>query len=506
MMQNSNLYLCFSGEGFEKAGDTPFLMSPDREVLYYRDLDTETGRLQSRLMSMGVKPGDRVMVQVQKSNEAVLLYMACLRAGAIYIPLNTAYTANEVEYFLSDAEPQVFVCEPDKLEQLQSLTERLTVPHTVTLGERGEGSLMQGVAELKEAPDIVSCDSDDLAAILYTSGTTGRSKGAMLSHGNLQSNAETLHDYWHWDDSNDVLLHALPIFHVHGLFVALHCALLGRSPVHFLSRFTADAVIEKLPESTVMMGVPTFYTRLLDQPGFNADVCNNMRLFIAGSAPLLAETHLSFEARCGHKILERYGMTEAGMITSNPYDSERVAGTVGFPLPGISARVADEQGKTLAYGETGVLEISGPNIFKGYWRMPEKTAEEFCDDGYFMTGDLATIESSGRITIVGRSKDLIISGGYNIYPKEIESEIDDIEGVKESAVIGVPNADFGEGVLAIVVTNGSKELAEDDILQPLQGRLARFKQPRTVVFVDELPRNTMGKVQKAQLRDHYKNI
>ena len=327
----------------------------------------------------------------------------------------------------------------------------------------------------------------------------------MLSHANLQSNAEVLHDYWHWQDGRDVLLHALPIFHVHGLFVALHCALLGASSVHFLPRFKVDEVIAIMPECTVMMGVPTFYTRLLDSADFDAGVCARMRLFIAGSAPLLAETHREFETRSGHRILERYGMTETGMISSNPYAGERVAGSVGYALPGVSVRIADDEGHELPRGETGVLELRGPNVFQGYWRMPEKTASEFRDDGWFITGDLALMDDSGRISIVGRAKDLIISGGYNVYPKEIESEIDAIDGVRESAVIGVPHPDFGEGVTAVVVADGSRPLGEEDIINPLQGTLARFKQPKRVYFVEQLPRNTMGKVQKAQLRETYKH-
>jgi malonyl-CoA/methylmalonyl-CoA synthetase len=503
-MTNHNLYLRFARDRFSHAADRPFLLTPGREPLMYADLDASCGRLQSRLMALGVKPGDRVMVQVEKSNEAVILYLACLRAGAIYIPLNTAYTAAEVEYFMGDATPGLFVCRPTTQESLAPITQRLGVPHLLTLDTDGSGSLLDDLAELDPEPAVVTRSDDDLAAILYTSGTTGRSKGAMLSHANLQSNAEVLHDYWQWRDGDDQLLHALPIFHVHGLFVALHCALLGTSPVHFLPRFDSDAIVERLPQCTVMMGVPTFYTRLLDTPAFTADTCRNMRLFISGSAPLLAETHRAFEERTGHLILERYGMTEAGMITSNPYDGERVAGTVGFPLPAISVRIADDQGNELPRGQTGVLEITGPNVFKGYWQMPEKTAAEFRPDGWFITGDLAMLDQNGRISIVGRAKDLIITGGYNVYPKEIESEIDEIPGVKESAVIGLPHPDFGEGVAAIVVQDGSRVLSEADIMTPLQERLARFKQPKRIYLVPELPRNTMGKVQKAQLRETYK--
>jgi malonyl-CoA/methylmalonyl-CoA synthetase len=379
------------------------------------------------------------------------------------------------------------------------------VPVVFSLGALGEGELVDAAAAAEPSEQIVEVAADDLAAILYTSGTTGLSKGAMLSHANLASNAQVLHDYWHWQP-DDVLLHALPIFHVHGLFVALHCALLGGSRVIFVPRFDTAKMIEKLPEATVMMGVPTFYTRLLESAGFTRELCAGMRLFVSGSAPLLADTHRDFEARTGHRILERYGMTEAGMITSNPYSGERLAGTVGFALPGVSARVADEQGRELPRGEAGVLEISGPNVFRGYWQMPEKSAEEFRPDGWFITGDIAVMADDGRVTIVGRAKDLIISGGFNVYPKEIEAQIDELPGVRESAVIGVPHRDFGEGVTAVVVPDGSDKLSEQSVVQALGDRLARFKQPKRVFIVDELPRNTMGKVQKNVLRDIYKDI
>jgi malonyl-CoA/methylmalonyl-CoA synthetase len=405
---------------------------------------------------------------------------------------------------MSDATPRLFLCTPCAHAKLAPVAKQVGVPHLLTLDSDGSGTFLLGLASADPHPAVVECEGDDLAAILYTSGTTGRSKGAMLSHDNLASNAEVLYEYWQWQD-DDVLLHALPVFHVHGLFVALHCALLGASPVHFLPRFSIDEIIKLLPESTVMMGVPTFYTRLLDSDAFSADLCRNMRLFISGSAPLLAETHRAFEARTGHRILERYGMTETGMITSNPYEGERIPGSVGFALPGISVRVADKHGAELPRGETGVLEMTGPNVFKGYWQMAEMSRTEFRNDGWFITGDMVVMDCDGRISIVGRAKDLIISGGYNIYPKEIEAVIDEIPGVKESAVIGVPHPDFGEGIVAIVVPDGShNNLCEDDIVDPLEQRLARFKQPRRICLVEELPRNAMGKVQKAQLRDRYR--
>lgn len=501
-MNNENLYALFL-ERFPNDPSALFLDGVDGRQLYYGEVAQRSGRMLGLLQRYGVTKGDRVMVQVDKSIEAVLLYLACLRAGAIYIPLNTAYTPHEVGYFLQDAAPRLFVCTPAGKAALASVARAAGVSELLSLGSAGDGDLPEALESIPESDQIVDVTGKDLAAILYTSGTTGRSKGAMLSHANLGSNAQVLFDYWRWQKA-DVLLHALPIFHVHGLFVAMHCALLGGSRVIFMPRFDAQTVIDKLPETTVMMGVPTFYTRLLERADFTRDSCANMRLFISGSAPLLAETHREFELRTGHRILERYGMTEAGMITSNPYDGERIAGTVGFALPSVSARVADEQGNELPRGETGVLEITGPNVFQGYWQKPDKTAEEFRPDGWFITGDIAVMFPDGRVTIVGRAKDLIISGGFNVYPKEIEAQIDELAGVRESAVIGAPHADFGEGVIAVVVADGSMELTEGSLVDALQGRLARFKQPKRVFIVDELPRNTMGKVQKNVLRDTYR--
>jgi len=503
-MTNANLYTLFQ-ERFPQNADAVFLDGVDGRQLPYSEIPYLSGRMHSLLLQCGVRKGDRVVVQVEKSIEAVLLYLACLRAGAIYIPLNTAYTAAEVAYFLADATPQLFVCRPAEKSELQAVANDCGVPQVLSLSSTGDGELIQALESQAASPQVVEVGARDLAAILYTSGTTGRSKGAMLSHANLASNALVLSEYWHWQN-DDVLLHALPIFHVHGLFVALHCALLGGSRVVFMPRYDAATIVSRLPQCSVMMGVPTFYTRLLDREDFGRETAAHMRLFISGSAPLLAETHRKFEARTGHRILERYGMTETGMITSNPYDGERVAGTVGYALPGVSARVADEHGKVLPPGEAGVLEITGPNVFSGYWKMPEKTAEEFRPDGWFITGDISVMAEDGRVTIVGRAKDLIISGGFNVYPKEIESEIDDLPGVKESAVIGVTHPDFGEGVTAVVVPDGSSEIDEAGIVQALTGKLARFKQPKRVFIVDELPRNTMGKVQKNTLRETYEDL
>ncbi len=502
-MNNSNIYELFRSR-FPADTEAVFL-EHERGSLLYGQIQNETGQLTALLRQLGVKKGDRIIVQVDKSAEAVLLYLACLRAGAIFIPLNTAYTAQEIRYFMEDANPHLIVCRPQDLETITDCARELNVPHVMTLDDQGSGSLIDAKSNAPCSTDIEHSEGSDTACILYTSGTTGRPKGAMLSHENLSSNAKVLHSYWHWEEG-DVLLHALPIFHVHGLFVALHCALLNASKVIFLAKFSLPAIKESLPHSTVMMGVPTFYVRLLEDPEFNKDMCNNMRLFIAGSAPLLSETFKEFEAVSGHKILERYGMTEAGMITSNPYDGDRVPSTVGYALPGVSARVADDTGSEAPRGEVGILEIKGPNVFQGYWCMPEKTAEEFRKDGFFITGDMATMDDEGRISIVGRAKDLVISGGFNVYPKEVENAIDEMEGVKESAVIGIQHPDFGEGVTAVIVKEVKSGITEEQVMAFLQDKIARFKQPQKIFFVDQLPRNTMGKVQKKALRDTYHGI
>ncbi len=493
MMTNHNLLASFL-EVAAAAGDKPFLIAGETPVLRFSDLDRETGRLAARLAALGSEPGDRVVVQVEKSPEAVLLYLAALRAGMIFIPLNTAYTTAELAYFLSDAEPALVVCRPSDEADVQAIAGTARV---VTLGMKGEGSLLDDLPE--QIGPVVERAADDLAAILYTSGTTGRSKGAMLSHHNLYSNAATLKTLWEWQD-DDVLIHILPIYHVHGLFVALHGALLAGASVLFHQGFDPAAVIADFARATVLMGVPTHYTRLIDSPELTRTAAKPMRLFISGSAPLLAEAHERFARKTGQRILERYGMTETGMITSNPYDGERVAGTVGFPLPKVSVRLRNDQSQPVELGEPGILEVRGPNVFKGYWRNPEKTAEEFREGGYFVTGDVATRDSEGRITLVGRAKDLIIAGGLNIYPKEIEEAIDALPGVAESAVIGVPHPDLGEAVVAVVVRESGAELTEAGILAEIINELARFKQPRRVFIVDSLPRNAMGKVQKAALR------
>jgi len=499
-----NLYALFQSR-FPKDLSAPCLMDANGVGISYGALDEKTAKMAGCLLGLGVKKGDRVAVQADKSQEAVVLYLACLRAGAVYLPLNTAYTADELDYFLSDATPVIVVCDPKMEAALKPIVTHNKLSHLLTLDGDGLGSLMAAFEKAVSKNEICEVEGDELAAILYTSGTTGRSKGAMLSHDNLSSNAEVLHKYWGWVEG-DVLLHALPIFHVHGLFVALHCALMNGSAMWFLPKFDPAVICKLLPKSTVMMGVPTFYTRLLDYDGFKADICKNMRLFISGSAPLLEETFNHFKSKIGMSILERYGMTEAGMITSNPLNGARVAGTVGYPLPGVRARLRDENGLPVSEGEPGVLEITGPNVFKGYWQMPEKTAEEFSKDGFFITGDIATIANDGRIAIVGRAKDLIISGGYNVYPKEIELIIDDVAGVKESAVIGLSHPDFGEAVFAVIVKDGTIDIDAAGVKDCIQGKLAMFKQPKSIVFVDELPRNTMGKVQKKTLREIYAKL
>ena len=482
--------------------DDAVLIRPDGGAVSGAELYRLSGRIANVLVAAGVTPGARVAMQCEKSVEALALYLGCLRAGALFLPLNTAYTTAELEYFLGDAEPAVAVCDPGTEVDLAPLAKDRGIT-LLTLGPDGRGTLSERAAAAAEGFEDVACGPDDLAVILYTSGTTGRSKGAMLSHGNLLSNAKSLAEAWRFT-RDDTLLHALPIFHAHGLFVAVNVSLLVGGRMIFLPRFDVETVIALLPQATTMMGVPTFYTRLLGDPRFDRALTGHMRLFVSGSAPLLAETHRAFEARTGHRILERYGMTETTMNTSNPYEGERRAGTVGFPLPGIEVRVVDaETGKPLEDGEAGLLEVRGPNVFKGYWRMPEKTAEEFRDDGFFITGDVARIDEDGYVTIVGREKDLIISGGYNVYPKEVETEIDALDGVVESAVVGAPHSDFGEAVVAVVVRAPGARIDEDEIKTSLQGRLARFKCPKAVFFLDELPRNTMGKVQKNELRKRF---
>ena len=476
----------------------------DGRHISYGDLVARAGQMANVLVSRGVKTGDRVAAQTEKSVSGLVLYLATVRAGAIYLPLNTAYTLNELDYFITDAEPSLVVCDPSKAEGIATIAAKVGAK-VETLGPDGKGSLTDAADQASTAFATVMRSNDDLAAILYTSGTTGRSKGAMLSHDNLASNSRSLVGYWRFT-TKDILIHALPIYHTHGLFVASNVTLFARASMIFLPKFDPDLIIRLMGRATVLMGVPTFYTRLLQNPALSKETTGHMRLFISGSAPLLADTHREWAARTGHAVLERYGMTETNMNTSNPYDGERVPGAVGHPLPGVSVRVTDpETGEEIARDSIGMIEVRGPNVFKGYWRMPEKTKSEF-RDGFFITGDLGKIDDKGYVHILGRGKDLVISGGFNVYPKEIESEIDAMPGVVESAVIGVPHADFGEGVTAVVVCHPDASVSETSILKGLDGRLAKFKMPKRVFIVDELPRNTMGKVQKNVLRDMYEDI
>jgi malonyl-CoA/methylmalonyl-CoA synthetase len=486
-----NLYRLFEGS-FPANPGAPFLESPSGDSLTYGQLHRRSARLAHRLVALGVRPGDRVAVQVEKSPWAVILYLACLRAGAVYLPLNPAYPPPEVEYFLEDGEPVLFVTAPGAADR------RSSGPRIRTLGEDGDGTLLEGLESESEDFTPVSRTDDDPAAILYTSGTTGRSKGAVITHGNLASNAVTLHQVWGWREG-DVLLHALPIFHVHGLFVALHCALLNGSPCLFLPRFDPEEVVGLLPRATVFMGVPTYYIRLLEHGGLNREACRGMRLFLSGSAPLSLEVFRRFEATTGHRIVERYGMTETGMITSNRIEAP-VPGSVGPPLPGVEVRLADTEGGS---GAVGVLEVRGPNVFSGYWRQPEKTAQEMRPDGFFSSGDLARLDEAGNVFLVGRAKELIITGGYNVYPKEVEDRLDALPGVAESAVFGVPHPDFGEAVVAAVRGDTGATLVEAEMRAALKEQLASYKVPKRILFLDALPRNAMGKVQKVGLsRQH----
>jgi malonyl-CoA/methylmalonyl-CoA synthetase len=480
--------------------------APGWPALTFDDLLKRSAQVANSLAGLGVEPGDRVALQIDKSPDVVALALACFRAGFVLLPLNTAYTLAELEYFLGDATPALTICRPATLEAMRGLTRKLRLAACESLGVARDGTLGERIVAASESFAPISRATGDLAAILYTSGTTGRSKGAMLTHGNLTSNALALVDAWRFT-ADDVLIHALPAFHTHGLFVATNVALLAGARMIFQPRFDADAVVAALPRATTLMGVPTFYVRLLEHPGITQASTAHMRLFVSGSAPLLAETHRAWRERTGHAVLERYGMTETNMITSNPYDGERVAGTVGFPLPGVALRRADpETAQALPRGEIGVIEVKGPNVFAGYWLMPEKTAAEFRADGFFITGDLGRVDQRGYVHIVGRAKDLIISGGFNVYPKEIESEIDALDGVMESAVIGLPHPDFGEGVTAVVVPAAGAALDEGSMLAALETRLARYKLPKRVFFIDALPRNAMGKVQKNALRDERRGL
>ena len=498
---NANLYALIESH-FPREREAPCILVPGGPVVHYDELADESARLAHALVRAGCVPGDRVAVQADKHWRVLALYLACLRAGLVYLPLNTAYQKHELQFFFDDAKPRVIVCRPQALGLMATLAGDATV---LTIDANG-GELRDRASGEPARFETIESRPDDLAAILYTSGTTGRSKGASLTHRNLASNALALVEAWGFT-RGDVVLHALPIYHVHGLFVAVHCALLAGARLLWLPKFDAKDVVESLPLATVMMGVPTFYTRLLGDPAFTRDVCRDTRLFISGSAPLLPETFEAFSARTGQPILERYGMTETGMITSNPLDGVRAAGTVGRPLPGVSVRIVSGDGEPCAPGVVGAVEVRGPNVFAGYWRMPEKTRDEFTADGWFRTGDVgewvAAGEAKGYLRLVGRAKDMIITGGLNVYPKEIEERIDALPGILESAVIGVPDPDFGEAVTAVVVAADGGSVDEAAVIRSLKAEIATFKVPKRVHVVAELPRNVMGKVQKNVLRDRF---
>ncbi len=500
MSDNHNLYAQYAAR-FPSDMNSPLLTDGNGTVFSYADAERISGQFANALLALGAEGGDRVTVQAEKSSQCLCLYLACLRAGLVYHPLNTAYRASELEFFLGNAEPAIVVCSGDQQALFQDLAPD-SVKAVLTLEGDGSGSLSDHASSQADTHEVVHSESTDLAALLYSSGTTGRPKGIMLTHGNLGSNNRTLVQAWGFT-ADDCLLHALPIFHVHGLFVALGCVLMSGARMVWLDKFDISRARAALTDCTVMMGVPTYYTRLLAEPDFDAASCASIRLFVSGSAPLLAETFSEFESRTGHAILERYGMTETSMNTSNPLHGERRAGTVGPPLPGVEVRVVDNDGKALANGETGALQVRGDNVFPGYWRLPEKTAEDFTDDGFFDTGDQAVISEDGYVSIVGRAKDMIISGGLNIYPKEIEMLLDDMPGVVESAVIGIPHPDFGEAVVAVLVAPESGAPAPGDVISHCKAELANFKVPKQVHFVDSLPRNAMGKVQKKELRERY---
>ena len=504
MHENHNLYARFH-EVFKQRLNQTLLVTDAGDEYRYADMESESARLARFLAATGVVPGDRISVQVAKTPQALCLYLACLRGGFVFHPLNTGYKAGELEYFFADAEPAVVVCDSANLDMIGPLVKQLSIPRLFTLDGDGSGTLVEQSRDTGDGPVIVHRDKHDMAALLYSSGTTGKPKGIVLTHNNLYASARTLVQAWGFTE-DDILLHALPIYHVHGLFVALGCVLLSGATMRWLPAFDAGKVIDLLPQCTAMMGVPTYYTRLLASEGFTGETAAHMRLFISGSAPLLEETFHAFEDRTGHPILERYGTSETNMNTSNPLSGERRPGSVGPPLPGVEVRICDAAGTVLPHGEIGNIQVRGENVFREYWRMPEKTAEDFTEDGFFNTGDLGVIDEDGYVSIVGRSKDLIITGGLNVYPAEVEGIINDMAGVRESAVIGVPHPDFGEAVVAVVVCSDGAALNEDQVTAHTKDRLAGYKAPKQVAFVDELPRNAMGKVQKNLLREEYKDL
>ena len=494
---NYNLYQRFE-RNFPSDLEQPALVNKHGVIATFRDIIEQSARMANTLSRMGAVKGDRITVQVEKSIAALWLYLGCLRAGLVFHPLNTGYQKTELNYFLGNAEPKIIVGDVQTTPLLQELAG--SDIKVIDIAELATSSL-----DTEAAHTDISMEKDDLAALLYSSGTTGVPKGIMLSHGNLVSNAETLVSAWGFTPA-DTLLHALPIFHVHGLFVGISCSLMSGSSMYWLESYSVESVLQALPECSVMMGVPTYYTRLLAYDEFDRTHAKSVRLFISGSAPLLPETFRAFETHTGHRILERYGMTETGMNSSNPLDGDRLAGTVGPALPGVSIRISDNENQSVRSGEVGTIQIKGPNVFKGYWRMPEKTAEDFTADGYFNTGDQGLLDDAGYLSIIGREKDMIITGGLNVYPKEIELLLDEQPGIQESAVFGVSHADFGEGVVAAIVETRRGSLTDGEVIQSVRSELAGFKVPKAVVFLEELPRNTMGKVQKKQLRDTYADL
>ncbi len=502
----TNLYKIFE-DRFPSDLKKCFIETKEQKQYSYEDLIHYTSIIASSMINIGINKGDSVIFQVYKSPEAIFLYLACLKLGVISVPLNTAYTASELSYFLDDIEPALVVCDPESPIIKKQLLSKRSKTSLLTLDKYGKGTLIENTTVKNSAENIAILEADEIACILYTSGTTGKPKGAMITHGNLASNALTVHQSWGFNEE-DILLHALPIFHVHGLFVALNCVLLSGTSMIFLSQFDVDDVVKCLPKTTVLMGVPTFYTRLLSHSEFNKKTLAKMRLFISGSAPLLKEVSDKFYTRTGHRILERYGMTETVMIASNPLDGERLPGSVGPALPGITVRITATDGSILKENETGNIEVSGPNIFKGYWQKPDKTKEEFTDDGFFKTGDVGFLNERDYLTIVSRTKDLIISGGYNVYPKEIEIIINDLNDINESAVIGVPHPDFGEAVIAIIVRDdhSSESIDESGMIDNLKQKLAAYKVPKRIFQIEDLPINVMGKVQKNILREQYQTI
>ena len=503
-LKNCNLFSHFDAS-LEKTGNKPILILDDGTTYDYEVIQNKSAQIASLLINLTVSPGERISIQIEKSPESLFLYLACLRAGLIYHPLNPGYTENELEFFISNAEPTVIICDPKNFSIFNKLAKKNNINHVFTLGADGQGTLITASASEKKVFQTYNTPKDHVAALLYSSGTTGRPKGIMLTHHNLISNTQTLVDTWQFTEQ-DVLLHALPIFHVHGLFVAIGCALSSGASMYWLSKFDETKILRHLSQCSVLMGVPTYYTRLLATENITHKNCNNIRIFISGSAPLLEETFHNFATKTGHEILERYGMTETNMNTSNPIEGKRKPGKVGLPLPGIELRIMDDEGHCLENDTIGNLQVKGPNVFKGYWKMPEKTAEDFTKDGYFKTGDKAKIDRDGYVSIVGRSKDMIISGGLNVYPKEVELILDDIDGVMESAVIGVEHQDLGEGVVAIVIESASIVLEEKDIIKLCKQQLAGYKIPKKIIFAKALPRNSMAKVQKNILRENYKNL